>query len=260
MNMFDEKYLQLTKEITVAIGDTDFNRRLKPSAIMGYCQDIAAEHAELLGFGYKELLKRNLTWVMIRMSFKILRTPTIGEILTIITLPEPPKTLDVNRGYYIYDAKGELVITASSKWCVIDIDTHKINRLAPVLEKYLESDYAPFQPLDDANPKILSRAEPDGQKPPTVFTVQVTDLDQNLHMNNTRYGDIILNACGMEMLKDHAISRVDLNFVSQLFVDDEYEVHRIHKDNISFIEARKPDSDIVVFRALTEWQQRSATE
>ena len=256
MNTIDKKYLQLTREVTVAVGDADFTRKLKPSAIMGYCQDIAAEHAEIIGFGHKELLALNSTWVMIRMSFKILRSPKIGEVLTITTLPEFPKTIDVNRGYYIYDATGELIISASSKWCVIDVTTHKISRLAPVLGKFLELDYVPFEPFEGANPKIPTFAENE-RVSPTPFTVQVTDLDQNLHMNNARYGDIVLNACGMEMLKDNSISRVDFNFVSQLFVGDKYEVYKMQKDNQIFIEARKPDSDVVIFRAITEWQQNA---
>jgi len=255
MNTIDKKYLQLTRQVTVAIGDTDFNRQLKPSAIMGYCQDIATEHAELLGFGYNDLLEKNLTWVMIRMSFKVIRSPNFGETLTITTLPERPKNLDVNRGYYIYDADGALVIAASSKWCVIDNDTHKISRLAPVTDFLADSDYVPFEPLDNANLKLPTLSDSDINNEPAVFSVQVTDLDQNIHMNNARYGDVVLNTCGIDILKEHHISRFDINFVSQLFIGDKYEVHKVQKDKTTLIESRKLDSDIVVFRAVVEWQQ-----
>ena len=257
MSTFDTKYLQLTREITVTVGDTDFTRRLKPSAIMGYCQDIAAEHAEVLGFGYHDLLERNLSWILIRMSFIVFKSPQIGDVLTITTLPEVPKTIDVNRGYYIYNADGELVIAASSKWCAIDVNTHKISRLTYVFDKYTEADFVPFEPFDGTNPKISSFADYNEKSLCSSFKVQVTDLDQNLHMNNARYGDIILNACGMEMLKEHQISHVDLNFVSQLFVNDKYEVYKSQKENTTFIEARNPDSDVVVFRAVVKWQEKS---
>jgi acyl-ACP thioesterase len=255
MNILDRKYLQLTREVTVAVGDTDFNRQLKPSSIMGYCQDIATEHADILGFGYKDLTDKNLVWVLIRMSCKILRSPKIGEALTITTLPEKPKTLDVNRGYYIYDADGVLVIVASSKWCVINEKTHKISRLAPVFEKFPEYEFTPFEPFDGANTKLPPLSDADMGEAPAVFSVQVTDLDQNLHMNNARYGDVILNACGIDTLKENRISRFDFNFMSQLFFDDKYEVHKVKKENTTFVEARKLDSDIVVFRALVEWQR-----
>jgi len=253
MKNTEEKYLQHKQEIVVAVGDTDFNGNVKPSAIMGYCQDIANEHAGMLGFGYTDLLAKNLSWAMIRMSFKILKSPKIGEALIIKTFPEKSNTLDVNRGYYIYNTDGETVISASSKWCVLDVNTHKVNRLAPVLQKYDESNFIPHQPFDDANPKIQALSDSDLEIVNT-FTVQVTDLDQNFHMNNARYGDIILNACGVEALKENSISRIDLNFISQLFIGDRYEVYKAQKDNITFIEARKVSSDTAVFRACVEWQ------
>jgi len=252
----DKNYLNLTREITVTVGDTDFTRHLKPSAIMGYCQDIAAEHAEMLGFGYNDLLLKNLTWVLFRMSFKVFKSPQIGDVLTITTFPENPRKLDVNRGYYIYNADSELVISASSKWCVIDVDTHKISRLEPVFENFTGAEFVPFEPFENANPKIQTFADYSETSLCSTFEVQVTDLDQNLHMNNARYGDIILNACGMEILKENQIAHVDLNFMSQLFIGDKYEVYKIQKENTTFIEARNPDSDVVVFRAVVSWQKK----
>jgi acyl-ACP thioesterase len=245
--------LQLTRQVTVTVGDTDFTRHLKPSAIMGYCQDIATEHAEMLGFGYNDLAQKNLAWVMIRMSFKVFKSPQLGDVLTITTLPENPKTLDVNRGYYIYNANGDLIISASSKWCTIDINTHKISRLTSVFENYTEADFVPFEPFENANPKIQTFADYNEKSLCSTFQVQITDLDQNLHMNNARYGDIILNACEMDQLKENEISHVDLNFMSQLFINDKYEVYKTQKENTTFIEVRNPNSNVVIFRAIINW-------
>ena len=258
MNYAEKKYeriLNHKQEIVVAVGDTDFNGQVKPSAVMGYCQDIAAEHATMLGLGYKDLIAEGLAWVMIRMSLKIFKSPKIGESLVIKTFPEKPKKLDVNRGYYIYNTAGELVISASSKWCVIDTRTHKIGRLDQLFAKYTDSDYIPNEPFDDANRKI--GALPDsGAVIPAPFIVQVTDLDQNFHMNNARYGDMVLNACGVQTLKENRIARVDLNFMSQLFIGDKYEIYKARTGNITFIEARKSGANDVIFRARAEWQKR----
>jgi acyl-ACP thioesterase len=194
---------------------------------------------------------------MIRMSFKILKSPKIGETLIIQTFPEKPKTLDVNRGYYIYNTNGETVITASSKWCVLDAGSHKITRLAPLFKKYADSDYISNEPLDDANRKIQALSDFSSEiASSAVFTVQVTDLDRNFHMNNARYGDMILNACGTDMLKENNLARVDLNFISQLFIGEQYEVYKVQKGNITFVEARKFGSDTVICRSLAEWQKR----
>jgi acyl-ACP thioesterase len=265
----DQWYLQHRRDITVAVNDADFCGRIKPGAVMEYFQDIATEHADILGLGAGELLAQNLAWVMIRMSFKIFSSPVIGEELTVVTIPEKPKALDVNRSYYIYNKTGETVITGSSKWCVLDMNTHRIQRCTRLFERFGEGVFYTAQPFDDANLKIeaLSRvsevgkrdeagvqSKPDGadgadaaDKPdglvegPFGFTVRVTDLDQNFHMNNARYGDALLNVCGVDMLREKCLSRVDVNFISELFINDRYDVYKVHKDNITLIEARKAD-------------------
>jgi acyl-ACP thioesterase len=250
------KYLQHDRDVIVAVSDTDFNARIKPSAIMGYFQDIATEHADMLGIGYSDLRSQDLGWVMIRMSFKIMQSPKVGETITIKTFPEKPKAADVNRGYCIENKAGETIVTASSKWCVVDVNTHKIRRCAPLFTEFNDSDYIPTSPLDDANPKIEKLSdygEVIGE--PLKYTVQVTDLDYNVHMNNARYGDVILNICTVNMLRENTISRVDINFMSQLFIGDCFDVYKVQKDNITFIEAKKCDSEAVVFRGRIEWNE-----
>ena len=253
----EKQYLQHEHNITVAVNDADFHREIKPGAIMGFFQDIAVDHAEMLGFGSAEMRARNLVWIMARMSFLVSRLPKIGDKLTVRTFPEKPGAFDVNRGYYIFDKTGSEVISGSSKWCVLDINTNKLQRCAPVFEKFDDSEFIPYPPFEDANPKIKA-AQNTGQtgETPLIFQVQVTDLDQNFHMNNARYGDVILNACGVEMLQNNRLARLDVNFISQLFVGDKYEVYKVQKGDTIFIEAKKPGSDTAVFRANAEWRKR----
>jgi acyl-ACP thioesterase len=250
-------YLQHSHEVKVAVSDMDFCEQIKPGAIMGYFQDIATAHAGLLGFGYDDMAERNLVWIMIRMSFKILKSPQIGETLNIVTLPEKPNAADVDRGYYIYDKTGELVVLGSSKWCALDINTHRPHRCTSIFEKFKDSDFVPNSPFDDANRKL--KALPDcgtGMEGPFNYIVEVTDLDKNVHMNNARYGDIILNVCGFEMLQNNSLARVDINFMSELLIGERYEVFKAQNGGVINIEAKKSGLDKTVFRARAEWERR----
>lgn len=248
-----DNYLQHSRKITVAVSDTDFKARIKPSAIMGYCQDIATEHADILKVGYDDMREKNLGWVMLRMSFMVLQAPNVGDVLTVQTFPEKPKSADVNRGYYIINKNGETVIAASSKWCAIDLSSHRIQRCGPIFERFSDSDFIPTEPLANANPKIGKL--PDCTEEAFTYTVQVTDLDYNVHMNNARYGDIILNICGMETLEKLTISRLDINFMSQLFAGDSFEVRKAQDGDATYIEAKKLGEETVVFRARVEWKK-----
>ena len=250
-----ENYLQHEQKIIVTVNDTDFLGQIKPSAIMGYFQDIAVEHAEKIGVGYDVMRDKNMGWVLIRMSYRIIRNPLIGESLTIKTFPEKPRTADANRGYYIYDKNNNLIILGSSKWCVIDLSTHRLQKCVPLFTRYDDSLFIPSQPFEGANPKLAEFTSL--LENPINFKVNVTDLDRYLHMNNARYGDVVLNTCGAEMLKNNWISSFDANFMSQLFISDIYTAYKEHNGNTTNIEVRKEENNIIAFRAQIVWTPRS---
>jgi acyl-ACP thioesterase len=252
--MIINQHLQHCMKAIVTVNDADFLGRAKPSAIMGYFQDIATEHANILGIGYDEMSAQNLGWIMIRMSFKALRCPRIGDELTVQTFPERPNNFDVNRGYYIFDDKGDAIVLGSSKWCVLSIDSQRLQRCAPLFTHFEDDVFIPNQPFDDANPKLNFVADSSGPMV-KVFEqgVRLTELDRNMHMNNARYGDIMFNAFDFEYLKGHRIARLDVNFLAQLFVGDSYEVYRGYADNVAHVEAVKSGTDTVLFRARAEF-------
>ena len=60
MKIYSEKYLVKSYE-------TDMNASLKLFTFMNYAQEIAGQHATLLGFGYDTLIKEGVVWVLSRM-------------------------------------------------------------------------------------------------------------------------------------------------------------------------------------------------
>jgi len=251
------EYLQYSQNIIVTVNDTDFNGLVKPSAILGYFQDVATTHAAIIGVGYDEMVAKNLAWVLIRTSYKVVRSPMLGEQLTVTTFPEKPRISDVNRSYYIYDSAGELVISGASKWCAIDLTAHKLNRCAPLFAHFDNSAFIPTQPFDDVNPKLPAISDYGVTiDEPTAFTVQVTDLDRYHHMNNAKYGDAVLNICGLAMLKSRSIARFDANYISQLFVGDKYSSYKVTIGNTTHIEIKKSSTNDVAFRARIEWHAK----
>ncbi len=60
-----ESSLQHNQQITVRVNDVDFNERIKPGAVMSFFQDIAVEHAEKLGLGFKDMQKKKQLMISI---------------------------------------------------------------------------------------------------------------------------------------------------------------------------------------------------
>jgi len=253
-----KKYLSHHQDIMVTVNDLDFLERLKPSSVMGYFQDIATTHADIIGIGFKEMLDKNMVWVMIKLSVVIKKHPKVGEVLKVCTFPEKPKNLAVNRGYYLVDKEGKEVARGLSTWCVLDKNTRRILRCAPIFS-FDDSVFNPETPIEkpgvlevfpDEKTEILSWQS-------FIHKVQPSDLDRNKHMNNTRYFESMANACGLDFLQNNVLRRLDINFISELFCGEELQLFYCHREGKTLFDAIRLDTKKGVFRAVAHWEKAS---
>ena len=77
--------------------------KLKLRGIFDLFQDAAAEHADILGCGMRDLLVHNTLWVLSRQKVVIDRIPEVGEQLKLETYPRGTDKLLALREYRIYD-------------------------------------------------------------------------------------------------------------------------------------------------------------
>ncbi len=250
MNGLSDKYLSYSEKFVVAVDEVDFLERLKPSAVLQYFQDIATAHADILGIGYEKMREKNMIWVLTRISVEFYRYPQIGEEIVVTTFPKKPNIADAVRDFYMTDSKGNVIVAGSSKWLVIDADSRMIRRCS-VLFDYKADEYIPQNPFDGANSTLSDIDEEYGCV--MSNTVRLSDLDRNRHMNNARYGDIILNAFDPKKFESEIIKGFDINFLNELRYGDNYCVYRADKDDISSIKADREGT--TVFRARICWER-----
>ncbi|MCI9031134.1 MAG: hypothetical protein HFK09_01250 [Clostridia bacterium] len=247
---FAKKYLSHSSEITVALDELDFLERLKPAAALQYFQDLATVHADEIGIGFEEMSARNMLWVLSKLSVKYYRSPKVGEKITVTTFPRKPSMAYALRDYYVTDKDENVIMSGSSKWLVIDKDNHMIRRCSPLFS-YSDEVYFPNDPFENAN-KTVSDARDTEMRLAMSDMVRLTDIDRNRHMNNARYGDMLLNVFTPEYLKTHEIERFDLNFLNELKFGDKYDVYCVTDD--SFAEIRAERGGESMFRAEIKWK------
>lgn len=252
-----EKFLNMSENFIVAVDEIDFLERLKPSAIMQYFQDLATAHADILGIGFKEMIDQNLIWVLTKLSFKVLKYPVVGEQIRVVTYPRSPGMAEATRDYYIYDSSNNLIIVGTSKWCVLDKGSRMIRRCAPLFN-YPQDAYKDVDALSGGCPKLAPFSEDEiNSSFCRSFTTEVTDLDRNVHMNNARYGDVILNTCSIEKLYDNNIVSMDINFLSELVWGNKFSCRRIEVgEGETAFEATNDETKKTVFRAKLTWEKR----
>lgn len=103
--------------------------KLSTSFMFYQMQDIAWEHADILGFGYNHLKEEQQFWVLSRLLVKISRRPNWGEDFTLETWSRGTDGFFAYRDYRFIDNEGNILIQGTSSWLVLDLKSKHIVRL-----------------------------------------------------------------------------------------------------------------------------------
>ena len=234
----------------VTDSDVDFERRQKISSMFGMFQDIAALHASNLGADVKWLRKKlNLAWILMRIRVEIDRYPTLAQEVVVETWPQKPKAL-YDRDYMIRDSDGNSLVRAASTWVIMDLHTREIKRdqfldyfgLEMKKERALEKGVARMKPQGDAT--LAYKKE-----------IKFSDIDYNVHVNNTKYVDYIMDVFSKEEHKSHIIKAIEVHYNNEIGFGEVIKMRRKKaSDNTDYIDGVRETDGTSVFNALVEWR------
>ena len=218
----------------------DLNERLTPKSILGIFQDIAARQAEDIGVGFQTMLNKNLYWVLSRVKYDIIKMPYPDQVVTATTWPHEKGRIDFDRDMLITDENGEILVKATSKWCIIDTIQRKLQRTETI--NYIGEIYTDVNYTERFDKITLPNI--DLQK---IFShkVQFSDLDHNKHMNNTNYGSIVLNA-----IKNKIFTHFEINFLNECLLDDSISIFVSNTESEEYITGKVQDK--IVFNAFVK--------
>lgn len=167
------------------VGSRDVNlyRRLKTSSMFELFQEMSVVHASGLGFGTDDVLSRGAVWVITMQRVEINRMPEEGELIYLESWTGKTSHLLYPRFYRIFDEKGNLLVNSSSLWTLMDIESRKMLSSEQFGHEIIDMCCGEELALPGAPKKAAAENI-------SSFTVPYSYLDQNGHMNNTRYFDL----------------------------------------------------------------------
>ena len=192
--------------------DCDLYGLWRPGAILETMQETAGSSCYALGIGMEALREMNLAWVVSSTRVEFTRLPAIGERIRVETYPTPPRHMFFPRSHLFTDASGEVIGRANSLWVTLDISARKAVRSDEVLSRIPDNRDLPLA-LPLPAPVRLS----EGAQPTRVeYLPQYTDFDVNGHVNNTRYMDWCMNALGLPLLRERAVTAFTVHYDSEV--------------------------------------------
>lgn len=193
-------------ETAFPLRTADFDRQVqpKPSAVLDLFQEAAAVHSERLGAGRAALDARGLIWVLARVRYRVLALPAQHSTVRVRTWPHAPARLIFGRDYEICTDSGAPLIHGTSEWVLLDVVRRRMTACPDI---YAGLDAYEERRLFDGRLLPLSAGE--ATAPALTIVPGYADLDQNGHVNNTRYADFALNALPPEKIGRIAAFGID---------------------------------------------------
>jgi medium-chain acyl-[acyl-carrier-protein] hydrolase len=202
--------------------------RLSTSFLFYQMQDLAWEHAHVLGLGYEQLKQEQQFWVLSRLWVKISRRPVWGEDFTLETWSRGTDGFFAYRDYQFLDGKGHIITQATSSWLVLDVRTKRIVRLTDFknFPTYGESVFG-----ENAH-RIRS---PKSDAEPVFTPVRFNEIDINQHFTTGRYLERILDSYDFAFHEAYELIELEINLSREGLPGDYLAVRKEVTDPLSHL-------------------------
>lgn len=170
--------------------DTDANRCVRPSKIVEYMQETANRQCEDSGLPLDRLRdEHGLAFILGAISLNIKKPLHAYEEIEVRTWCREAKSYIFNR-YFEILRDGEIVAEAASTWVLIDLNKKTMVRA----DHYdvFDGRFYYDEPIDpDTLPKKARVPKELEMREVGKRRIAYSDIDYNMHMNNTRYPDML---------------------------------------------------------------------
>ncbi len=216
----------------VDVHDVDYNGVAKTSSIMRYMQTAAQCQLTEGGMSYDNLKKNNRAFILSRLKLEILKPMRAYAPLTAVTYPCESRGYSFLRCYTL-ESDGEVVARAISVWALIDTESRGLVKV---------NDFDLGLPIMPKNELVLA-----AMKLPTTlmdvggYGVHYGDVDQNRHMNNTKYPDMYSNYLPLE---GKMIRSITINYANEAQIGEKLRVLRAEEDGLFYFRTVRSDGKV----------------
>lgn len=208
--------------------DTDCNRNVRPTRILTYFEETSNSHMIAVGQPLDDIRdKAGLGFILSRLAIRFYKPLAAYKNIKVETWTSEGRAFSTLRSFRLKDGE-DVVAEALTLWALVDINEHKPVKISSYLFGFEHE--APIEidaPARVAFPKDLE-LEKVGER--QIF---FSDCDYNMHMNNTRYPDMICDF--LPDIKEKRLSSLTLSFVREAALGQTLAVYRAQKDERTYL-------------------------
>lgn len=196
------------------------NGALKPSYLMRYMQTAAGLDLDAKGMTYEFLRDHGIVFVLTKLKIEMTDIAGKGDTVKVESWPKCIKGVTFIRDFVI-SSNGRRIGYATTQWALMDFVNRRPVRATSLPKTLPDEDHEFSRDIElERHITPSETAIPCG-----VYKrkVMLSDLDENLHLNNTNYADIMLDYIP-EYPDNKSFETVQINFRGEARLNDELEI------------------------------------
>ena len=215
--------MKFTKNYVTRWHDTDANRTVRPTQLLVYMQETSNAHLDSIGHSLDSLRdEHSLAFLLSKTKLAIYAPLYSGENITVRTFTAESRGFAFSRFYQIFRGE-ELIAAADTTWALLDLNTKKLCRVESI---DLGFEHEP--PIDIGLPPRFRVAHNDELERIAERSIVYSDLDYNMHMNNTKYADMLCDFMPIEDVQ--RIKGISISYLHEAAYKDHLRIYGIKSE------------------------------
>ena len=203
--------------------DTDAERKVRPTQILVYMQETSNRHIANSGTTLEELRDNDgLAFILSKIKLAIHKPLYAYENIDVDTWTSEGRGFSSLRFFRIRRGD-EVIAEAETVWALIGLEDKKLHRFDEIKWNW-ENDL----PIDVGLPSRFRVHKTEELEKYGERRIVYSDLDYNMHMNNTRYADMLCDFLPIDEV--HNIKGMTLSYLHEAHFGDTVSVYGTHPE------------------------------
>ena len=212
----------------------------------------AAVHADQHGFGYDDMIRDKVYWVLSRFHIRMHSYPVMNEPVKIETWPKGANKLFFMRDYRMFSENDKLLSTATTAWLILNGKTGRPKKLETSGNLH-EFQVNHLHAIDTVPDKLPGIPDPDRQ---SSRVARYSDLDINKHVNAIKYIEWVQDCYGEETYKTKNVKEFQINYQLETRFGEEVDIrikNHTKEDPFDYVEGIRTVDQNPAFRARIQF-------
>lgn len=230
-----------SQKFTTRWHDTDAARRVRPTQLLVYMQETSNSHLESLECNLDRLRdEKKLAFILSKTRLSLNAPLYAYEDIVVKTWTCESRGYAFSRFYEI-SRNGEIIASADTTWALISIEDRQLLKV-----ESFDAGFEHEQSVDIGLPLRFRVPKNDAMELVGERDIVYSDLDYNMHMNNTKYADMLCDFLpydevgsirGISMSYVHEAAFGDTIKIYRSKENEKYSFRTVNQDGITCLEA-----------------------